>query len=199
MIRPSLHSFTDELEKTADIAKLVRILKTPIPKTPKLLMKVRSKDVLDAEEHALREGLRDKINENLYKGLKKLKVDKLYQKLEPALGSRTAPQAIRDTFGERQIHEMAHRPMHWLIGKAPIPYASTVHNVLSEAHQKILKVPPPRSYKMPGDAAPAAKAVEKAVEKVPAKKSERSKKLRSGLATGAVAAVPSGAIIAGEQ
>jgi hypothetical protein len=146
---PNLNSFANELTKTSDIAKVVRILKTPIPGTPKLIMKKRSKDVLQAEEHALREKLRDKINENIYKGLKKLRVDKAYQKLEPVLGAKTAPKNIRETFGERQIHEMAHRPFHYLLGKAPIPYVSSAHNILSEAHQKLMGVPPPRAYKMP--------------------------------------------------
>jgi hypothetical protein len=204
VIHPSLTSFTDELEKTADIAKIVRILKTPIPGTPKLIMKKRSKAVLDSEEHALREKLRDKINENIYKGLKKLKVDRAYQKLEPVLGTKTSPKELRDTFGERQIHEIAHRPFHWLLGKAPIPYVSSAHNILSEGHQRLLKVPPPRSYKMPGAAAQAAepsaaKAVERVVEKAPpSKRDELKKKIRSGLGVGAVAAVPTGAIMAGE-
>jgi hypothetical protein len=194
---PSLHSFADELTKTADIAKIVRLLKTPIPGTPKLFMKVRPKEVLQAEEHALREKLRDKINDNIYKVLKKTKVDRLYQKLEPVLGSKTAPKELRDTFGERQIHEIAHRPFHWLLGKAPIPYISSAHNILSEGHQKLLKVPPPRSYVMPGE---AAKALEKAVEQAPpSKRSELLKKLKSTAGMAAVVGTPSAAIMANQE
>jgi len=150
------YKLDDRIEKTADIAKIIRLLKTPIKGTPRLVMKVRSKAVLDAEEHALRETLRDKINGNIYKGLKKLKVDKVYQRFEPIIGSKTSPKALRDTYGERQIHEMAHRPFHYLLGKVPMPGLSAAHNLLAEGQQRLLKAPPPRAYQMPGAAAAAA-------------------------------------------
>lgn len=200
-----LVGFVDELEKNAFIAKALRLLETPIPGTPKLLMKVRGKAELAARETARREKIRDVVNENIYKGLKKARIDKVYQKLEPAIGNLTAPAAERALYGDRQIHAIAHRPLHWLLGNAPIPYVGTAHNTLVSAAQKALNVPAARAYKMPGSAAQAAeptaaKAVEKAIEKAPpGKRDELKKKIKSALGMGAVAAAPSGAIIAGEQ
>jgi len=158
---PSLTSFSDELEKNAFIAKLLRALETPIPGTPKLLMKVRDKAELAAREVARRGKIRGAVNENIYKALKKMKVDKAYQKLEPAIGHTTAPAAERALFGDREIHEMAHEPFHTLISNLPIPYAGPVHKGLRSAAQKLLGVPAAKAYVMPEAAHDVAQAIKK--------------------------------------
>jgi len=167
MIRPSLHSFASELEKNAFLAKALRLLETPIPGTPKLFMKIRDKAELAAREVSRREKIRDAVGGNIYKGLKKLRVDKAYQKLEPLIGSTTAPAAERALYGDRQIHAMAHRPLHWILGNAPIPYASTAHNALVAAAQKLTGVPAARAYKMPEVMAKAVEKAEEVVAKAP--------------------------------
>jgi len=209
MIRPSLQSFASELEKNAFLAKVLRLLETPIPGTPKLLMKVRGKAELAAREATRREGLRNAINGNIYKGLKKLKVDKVYQKLEPMIGSTTAPAAERALYGDRQIHAIAQRPLHWLLGNAPIPYAATAHNALVAAAQKLTGVPAARAYKMPEQVITAAakahpekmiEAIERTVAKAPApQRSKLKSKLMSGLNLTGIAAVPAGAEMINED
>jgi len=181
MIRPNLQSFADELEKNASfLAKAVRVLATPIKGTPKLVMKNRSKVDLDVLEDKVRGGLHKHVNDNIYKGLKKARVDRLYQKLEPYIGSPTAPMAERARFGDRHIHAWANRPIHTLIGYLPIPYASTTHQAVTVAAQKLLKVPGARAYKMPEA---VAEKIEAAVAKAPeAKRSSLRKKLLAGTA-----------------
>lgn len=173
MMTHRMVGFADELTKTADIAKLLNVLSTPIKGTPKLLMKVRGKAERAAIETARREKLRDVVNGNIYKGLKKLRIDKIYQKLEPALGSQTEPAAMRAMFGDRKIYAMAQRPIHELISYAPVPYASSIHNLVTAGAQKLLKIPGPRAY--PGLSPATAAAPKAAVETAKAVASKPTK------------------------
>lgn len=186
------------MEKQALLAKIMRLLETPIPGTPKLLMKVRGGAELAEREASRRGVLRKVINENIKKGLTKLRVDKLYQKLEPILGNTTLPAAERATFGARHVHSLAHRPFHAIIGNAPIPYASTIHNALTAGAQKLLGIPAAEAFSMPVAKGGAAKgeALEKIVENLrPKKRLEVGKKLRSLGGGAAIAGVPSAAIM----
>lgn len=186
--------------QTSVLGKIVRLLATPIPGTPKLFMKVRNKQQLDALETKVREKARDLTNENIAKLLRKLKVDKIFQKLEPVLGSTTAPKAYRDTFGARKVHELAHRPIYSLLGYSPIPYATSVSGAAAGLAEKYLGLAPPRSFKMPGEAAKGVSEAAKDIVQGAAKPSAMQRvkfKIPEAAKVGLVAGVPAAAIAAG--
>jgi len=123
-------------EKQAFIAKLLRTLATPveqaplgigrafralgIEKTPEMLLKSRGPAELQALENKIRGGQQTHIHGNIYKALKAMKVDKLYQKMEPFTGSTSEPH-IRAQYGDRNIWSLAHQPLQHLLS-APVQY-----------------------------------------------------------------------------
>lgn len=112
----------ENMQKHAWLPKLLRALETPIPGTPKLVMPVKDQAQLDASEAARREWIRENVHGGLERGLKGIKVDKLYQKLEPVLGNTSETPERRATYGERRVHQLAHQPVKELVSALPIPY-----------------------------------------------------------------------------
>lgn len=161
-------SLLSDGEKLAFIAKMVRTLATPIEqlpglsrlgKTPSVLIKSRSPAELQGLEDAVR-GWQDKnVHGNIYKGLKKMKVDKLYQKMEPFTGSTSEPH-IRAQYGDRKIWALAHAPVQHaaagltqmtagqlpIIGKPAQMGLVSVYNTGRVALEKALGVPGPLAY-----------------------------------------------------
>lgn len=179
------------LEKQAFIAKLLRTLATPVERapllgralqsagvtrTPGLLMAHRGPAELDALENAARSWQQTHVHNNIYKGLKGVKLDKLYQKLEPYTGSTSEP-SIRAQYGDRRIWSLAHQPLQhalsapvqYLAGKLPIvgPAAKAgvvdIYNSGRAVLEKHLGVPGPLPY----GAKPGSNAVTTAPAAVP--------------------------------
>jgi hypothetical protein len=108
--------------KHAIISALIRKLETPIPGTPKILMEKRTPEQLAQRETGRRDWQREHIHDNIYKALKKMKVDKLYQAGERFSGSTAEPH-IRAQYGDRQIWSLAHAPVQHLLS-APAQVAA---------------------------------------------------------------------------
>ena len=140
-------------EKEAFIAKAIKALSTPIKGTPKLLMKNRSPQELQALEDGVRAFQNDKVHGGAYRAMKKIKLDKFFQAMEPIKGSSTATPAMRATSGDRAIWDIAHQPIRKLVSLSPISFpglsAGEAYQGLRGAAQKAFNVPGPKSYPMP--------------------------------------------------
>lgn len=165
--------------KHADIAKLLRLLATPVEdapllgralrsvgvnKTPTAFMASRGPAALDAIENGVRKFQQTHVHQRAYNALKKMKVDKAFQALEPYTGS-TAEPSIRAQYGDRHIWTMAHAPVqtfagpfiHGMAGQLPIVGGLAQKGILNAyttgraAYEKLLGVPGPLSYgQLPG-------------------------------------------------
>jgi hypothetical protein len=151
------------MQKQAFIAKAVRALSTPIKGTPKLVQKVRGPEELAALEKKVRSAQwrgQDKAYEALTseKLPRWLRIDKGYQRLEPALGTPSNPQVMRDTWGKRKVWSMTHEPVRFLMGQTPVVSSfGTPYQALRTGAEKALKIPPPKKF--PFGAGPAESKV----------------------------------------
>jgi hypothetical protein len=135
--------------KTAFIPKLLRALETPIPGTPKMLMAVKDKAQLAASEAARRGWIRDNVFGGAENLLKKVKLDKALQKLEPLVGNVTAPDEMRRSFGERGVYTLAHTPIQTAANLVPIGGVGKGYQLARTGLEKMLKVPPPPQWAPP--------------------------------------------------
>lgn len=136
------------LEKIANpwAGKLVRALSTPIPGTPKLLMNMRTPLQLDALEQSVTNAGNKYFHGGIAKGLQKLKVDRVFQKLEPFIGNATDAPDLRATFGARQVHNWAHQPVRQVAGMVPIPSFGSIYQGARDGVGKLLGVKPPMAF-----------------------------------------------------
>lgn len=135
--------------KVAFIPKLMRALETPIPGTPKMVMPVKDQAQLAASEASRRGWIRDNVYGNIERGLKKMKVDKGLQKLEPFLGNVTAPAEMRASFGDRAVYSLAHTPVQTAANTVPIGGVGKGYQVARTIAEKALGIPAPPSWKPP--------------------------------------------------
>ncbi len=153
--------------KVAFIPKLIRALETPIPGTPKMMMPVKDKAQLDASEAGRRDWMRENIHGGIERGLKKLKVDKGLQALEPLVGNVTAPPEMRASFGDRATYSIAHTPVQTAANLVPIGGVGKGYQVARTGLEKLLGVPPPPAWKPPVAALDrGAEGVLKAISKL---------------------------------